>query len=119
MPTVLVVDDDPDARGLLEMFLVLQGFSVLTACNGLDALRQAHERLPSIILLDLMMPLMDGIGFRLEQQRRPSVRDIPIVCLSARPDAVQTSARLGFAECLSKPFDLDDVAAAIRRHCLA
>ena len=85
--------------------------------DGRDALRQAHETHPSIILLDLMMPVMDGIGFRREQQLRPAVRDIPIVCLSARPDAVQTAAHLGFAECLGKPFDLGDVAAAIRRHC--
>ena len=117
MPSVLVVDDDPDVRVLLETYLGLEGFDVLTACNGSDALRQLRDMRPSVILLDLMMPVMDGVEFRRQQQGQADLRDIPVVCLSARHDAQQTATVLGVAECVGKPFELEMVAAALRRHC--
>ena len=119
MPTVLVVDDDPEICQLLATFLGCAGFDVLTACDGRDALRLLAGAItqPAVILLDLMMPVMDGIEFRRHQQADVRLRDIPIVCLSARHDARQTAARLGVSEFLAKPFDLDAVAAAIWRHC--
>jgi CheY-like chemotaxis protein len=117
MPTVLVVDDDPDVRSLLEMCLGLEGFDVLTASNGRHALLTLNETHPALILLDLMMPVMDGVEFRRQQRAEPRLRDIPVVCLSARHDARQTAIALGFAGFLSKPFDLDTVVAAVRQHC--
>jgi CheY-like chemotaxis protein len=117
MPSVLVVDDDPDVRVLLEAYLELEGFDVQTAANGRDALQCLRETCPSVILLDLMMPVMDGVEFRRQQQGQPRLRDIPVVCLSARHDARQTAMRLGVAECLAKPFDLERVLAVLRRHC--
>jgi two-component system, chemotaxis family, chemotaxis protein CheY len=119
MPTVLVVDDDPDVRVLLEMCLVLEGFDVLTASNGRHALLRLTESHPALILLDLMMPVMDGVEFRREQRAQPRFRDIPVVCLSARHDARETADELGFAAFLSKPFDLETVIAAVREHCPA
>ena len=119
MTTVLVVDDDPDICALLEAFLRLADFHVVTASDGHDALRKLRVTvsLPSVILLDLMMPVMDGIEFRRHQQADLRLRDIPVVCLSARHDAQQTAMRLGLLECLGKPFELDAVLAAIFRHC--
>lgn len=117
MPSVLVVDDDPDVRVLLETYLELEGFDVLTASNGWDALLHLRHIRPSVILLDLMMPVMDGVEFRRHQQGQPTLRDIPVVCLSARHDAQQTAARLGVAECLAKPFDLETLIVVLRRHC--
>ena len=119
MPTVMVVDDDVDLCGMLEAFLGFEGFDVLTARNGSEALRQLHERRPAVILLDMMMPVMDGVEFRLHQQREPSLRDIPVVCVSARHDARHTAAKLGFAGFLSKPFSLDAVMVAVRGFCPA
>jgi len=121
MPTVLVVDDDPEVCHLLVTFLEFTGFTVLTACDGRDALHQlaCAVTLPAVILLDLMMPIMDGIEFRSHQRLDRRFRDIPIVCLSARHDARQTAARLGLSEFLPKPFELDAVVAAISRHCAA
>jgi CheY-like chemotaxis protein len=98
MPSVLVVDDDPDVRVLLETYLELEGFDVQTACNGSDALQQLRDTRPSVILLDLMMPVMDGVEFRRHQQGQPDLRDIPVVCLSARHDAQHTATVLGVAE---------------------
>lgn len=119
MPTVLVVDDDPDVRSLLEMCLGLEGFEVLTACNGRHALLRLNETHPALILLDLMMPVMDGVEFRRQQRAQPRLRDIPVICLSARHDARETAADLDFAGFLSKPFDLESVVAAVRQLCLA
>jgi CheY-like chemotaxis protein len=119
MPTVLVVDDDPDVRALLEMCLALEGFEVLTAANGRHALLRLNETAPALILLDLMMPVMDGVEFRRQQRAQPRLRDIPVLCLSARHDARKTATDLGFAGFVSKPFDLDTVIAAVREHCPA
>jgi CheY-like chemotaxis protein len=119
MPTILVVDDDPDVRTLLETYLQIEGFDVRTAGNGRDALRQLRDTHPALILLDLMMPVMDGIEFRRRQKQQPALRDIPVVCLSARHDAAQTASRLGLAACVTKPFDLEAVLRAVRQHCLA
>ena len=117
MSTVLVVDDDPDTCLLLQTYLGLAGFDVRTASNGRDALTQLAETRPSVILLDLMMPIMDGVEFRRRQQRDIRLRDSPVVCLSARHDARQTAAQLGFTEFISKPFELEALGAAVRRHC--
>ena len=117
MPSVLVVDDDPDVRGLLETYLELEGFDVLTATNGCDALARLRHARPSVILLDLMMPVMDGVEFRRQQQEQPLIRDIPVVCLSARHDARQTAAALGLTDCVTKPFDLERLIGVLRRHC--
>jgi CheY-like chemotaxis protein len=117
MPTVLVVDDDPDICGMLEVCLTLEGFDVLTACNGREALRQLHDHDPALILLDLMMPVMDGVEFRRSQQRDPRLQTIPVVCMSARYDARQTAAELGLAGCLLKPVELDVVIATVRGFC--
>jgi DNA-binding response OmpR family regulator len=116
-PIVLVVDDDPELRVLLETCLRVEGFDVRTAQNGSDALSVAQQTTPCLILLDLMMPVMDGIEFRRRQQRAPALRDVPVVCLSAHHNARQTAASLGFDDCLGKPFDLDHLIAVVRRHC--
>jgi two-component system, chemotaxis family, chemotaxis protein CheY len=121
MPTVLVVDDNPEICQMLVTFLGLAGYDVLTACDGRDALHQLARAItqPAVILLDLMMPIMDGIEFQSHHRRDARFRDIPIVCLSARHDAGQTAARLGLSEFLAKPFELDAVVAAVSRHCAA
>jgi CheY-like chemotaxis protein len=117
MPTVLVVDDDLDVRRLLEACLTAEGLEVVTARDGRDALDRLTRCHPSVILLDLMMPVMDGETFRRHQQRQPALKDIPVVCLSAQHDAPAIARRLGVRECLVKPFDLDHVIASVRRHC--
>src|SRR5215218_9707620 len=107
MPTVLVVDDDPDVRALLEMCLALEGFDVLTASNGRHALLRLNEIHPALILLDLMMPVMDGVEFRRQQREEPRLRDIPLVCLSARHAARKKANEPGFAAVHRKPLDFE------------
>lgn len=115
-PTVLVIEDDQDTREMLGRFLELEGFHVETAANG----RQALERLgsgvhASVIVLDLMMPVMDGWQFRLEQIRDASLSHIPVIVVSAagrdRIDKIKAEAYL------SKPVDLDELLERITQYC--
>ncbi len=115
-PTVLVIEDDQDTREMLGRFLELEGFNVETAANG----RQALERLgsgirASVIVLDLMMPVMDGWQFRLEQIRDASLSHIPVIVVSAagkdRIDKIKAEAYL------SKPVDLDELLERITQYC--
>lgn len=116
--TVLVVDDDRDIRDSLVEMLEHLGYAALGACNGLDALAQlrASRGLPCVILLDLMMPGMDGHGFRAAQRAEPAWADIPVIVLSAYADADAQASALG-VECLKKPLTARMLIAAVRRHC--
>jgi CheY-like chemotaxis protein len=115
--TVLVVDDERDVRQLLSTYLNLQGFSVITASNGREALTRLGEVKPCVILLDLMMPVMDGVEFRKHQQQDPRWSAIPVVCLSAKHDAPTIARALNLSDCVCKPFDIERVADLVRRHC--
>ncbi len=114
--TVLIVEDDLDTREMLGRFLELEGYRVETAENG----KRALERLGSgmgacVILLDLMMPVMDGWQFRQEQIRDASLADIPVIVVSAagreRLEKIQANAYL------SKPVDLDELLGCVTQFC--
>lgn len=111
---VLVVDDDPDSRTLLELALSLEGYVVLAAANGAEALDTARRCHPDVILLDLAMPVMDGFAFRAAQLRDPEIIDIPVICVSGRHDAVEAARGLHLAGCVGKPFALDEIVARVR-----
>ncbi len=107
--SVLVVDDDADARTLLELALSAEGLTVKSAVNGADALRVARRWRPDIILLDLAMPIMDGYAFRAAQLLDPLLAAIPVICVSGRHDVEQAVRRLRMAACVPKPFCLSEV----------
>jgi DNA-binding response OmpR family regulator len=115
MSNVLVVDDDPDARTLLEMALGAKGHVVFVAANGAEALPIARAYHPDIILLDLAMPVMDGFAFRAAQLLEPELADIPVICVSGRHDSMQVARTLHLADCVSKPFGLDEVIHRVER----
>jgi CheY-like chemotaxis protein len=106
---VLVVDDDSDARTLLEMALSAEGYLVRSAANGADALRVLRRWRPHVILLDLAMPVMDGFAFRAAQLLDPSLAAIPVICVSGRHDAEQAARELHLAGCVPKPFALTEI----------
>jgi CheY-like chemotaxis protein len=113
---VLVVDDDADIRDSLREVLEDEGYEVACVGNGqeaLDHLKAASPR-PCVILLDLMMPVMDGWQFRKEQKQHPEIADIPLVVITAtgkRPVLVDA------AELVMKPLDLNRLFEAIERYC--
>jgi CheY-like chemotaxis protein len=112
---IMVVDDHEDARELLSMVLSLEGYDPITAENGLVALHLARQDRPCLILLDIMMPVLDGLGFRKAQLGDPEIASIPVVCLSAITNqAVKDQLE---AECLSKPVDIEQLLGLVRRHC--
>ena len=113
LPPVLIVEDDPDSRNMLAALLGLHGYRTVTAANGLEALEMARRERPAVILLDLMMPVMDGQTFRREQLGDATLAAIPIVVLSAHARTAELARELGASTHLLKPFDLDQLLRAI------
>lgn len=117
MPTVLVVDDDADFRRLLKLWLNANGYDVSEAPNGLEALRVMSRSKPCLILLDLMMPVLDGRGFRAQQLRNPQLAGIPVLCVSAAHEAENVARELGTAGCITKPIEMDSLVDRVRKFC--
>jgi len=110
---VLVVDDDASIQGFLAEALADEGYSVRTASNGREALSILETWRPDIILLDLMMPEMDGWGFRVQQRTMLGVANVPVIVLSATRDLNAKAAELEPAQVFAKPFDLDALLSTI------
>jgi CheY-like chemotaxis protein len=112
---VLIVDDDVDIRDLLAETLAETGFDVATACNGLEALTalRCEQVKPAAILLDLMMPVMDGYGFLDQRRVDPALASIPIAIVTAGHGIDRD--RLGHdVPILHKPFDVQELLGVLR-----
>jgi len=111
--TILVVDDKANVRQLLDEYLTQQGFHVVTATNGREALYAARQENPDVILLDIMMPEMDGLQF-LEHYRRE--KSVPVIILTARDEETDTvvGLELGADDYVLKPFRVRELVARIR-----
>jgi CheY-like chemotaxis protein len=113
---VLLVEDDVDSREMLAMWLELDGYRVLQAGNGAEALRVLAEAAiprPSLILLDVEMPVMDGERFREIQEHDADLGGIPVALISASPRADEVAARHGTLPVLRKPCDVEAVSALV------
>jgi DNA-binding response OmpR family regulator len=114
---ILVVDDEESVRQLFQIVLKHEGYEVLLAANGAEALIAAHNEQPDIIILDWMMPMLDGLAV-LQQLRKDEVTaHIPIVMLTAKQSENDMSAALvsGADVYLTKPFEPQDVLAVLAR----
>jgi two-component system response regulator MprA len=109
---VLVVDDDPDILQTLALCLSTEGYNVLMAANGQEALDVLSREKPAVVLLDLMMPVMDGWQFVSELEKRGG-RDMPLLILSADRSVQQHSSKLRADAYLAKPFDLDELLGKV------
>ncbi|MFA5843932.1 MAG: ATPase, T2SS/T4P/T4SS family [Coriobacteriia bacterium] len=117
-PVVLTVDDDPDLLDLHERVLEAAGYEVATARDGEEGLRVAEERDPDVVLLDLMMPRMDGFAFCERLLTRPGARQVPVVFVTAvggEQDRARAFA-VGAADYLVKPVMPADLVSAVERH---
>jgi CheY-like chemotaxis protein len=113
---VFVVEDDVDTRDMLGKFLELEGFQVEVASNGKQALdRLAAGVHPCVILLDLMMPVMDGWQFRREQARHREIAEIPVIVVSAAGRERMTE--IDANAYLSKPVDLEQLLERVSQYC--
>jgi CheY-like chemotaxis protein len=116
-PTVLIVDDTPDGREIYSMHLQHRGFTVLTACDGNEGVEVAREKQPDIVIMDLAMARLDGLGATRRLKRDARTRRIPVVILTAFPEkAVQQRAmEAGASVFLTKPCLPDQLEDHIRR----
>ena len=113
---VLIVEDDEDLREMMAQLLTLEGFHTATVANGREALEYLHEESkPDVILLDLMMPVMDGWEFRRQQQADPVLAPVPVIVLSALDQARASS--LEADAFLKKPLDFDRLLSLVRAYC--
>jgi two-component system, chemotaxis family, chemotaxis protein CheY len=111
--TVLVVDDDPDIRESLRMLLEDEGYRVETAADGAEAVAAMRSQAPSFVILDLMMPVMDGweVAARMTDDERLAA--IPVCVVTATPEW----APAGWACVLPKPVDVSRLLALVQRRC--
>ena len=118
---VLVVEDDELIRDSLVEYLDEQGYQAVGAVDGVDALDKLRRGgpLPCVIVLDLMMPNMDGRAFRQEQLRDAQLAPIPVVVLSAYRDVAKNAADLAVEHFLAKPLKLASLLELVQRHCPA
>ena len=112
---ILVVDDSDDMRDLWNLWLTAHGFSVLEAQNGAEALHQVDERPPDLVLLDVMMPVMDGLETLRRLRAHAATSSVPVIMLSAQDEAGARRARdLRPDLYLRKPIAPDDLLWHIR-----
>jgi CheY-like chemotaxis protein len=115
---ILVVEDDEEMSETLCEALTDQGYEPVAAANGQEALDQlrAWSQPPSVILLDLSMPILDGRAFRSAQLADPAFRAIPVIVLTAQSDVEKVCADMEVDAYLRKPVRLDPLLSLIRRH---
>jgi CheY-like chemotaxis protein len=113
---VLVVDDDQDIRDALCELLHDEGYCAVSAANGAEALTYLRSReLPCVILLELMMPVMDGWEFRRQQQGDPKLSAIPVVAITAAGD--YRASTIAVDRILPKPLQLDSILETLETYC--
>lgn len=115
MPSVLVVDDERDIREAVTEALVQAGFDVIGARDGEEGLRKLHAFHPSVVLLDLTMPGMNGWQFREAQRADPDVAAIPVIVVTA----LGCQPELDAADTIQKPFGIEELLRAVTRYARA
>jgi CheY-like chemotaxis protein len=111
---ILVVDDDVDIRDTLHSILEEEGYSVECAANGNEALSSLRAARPCLILLDLMMPEMNGWDFHAHKQQDPQLADIPVLVISASESLQSLDHTVGF---IRKPLSLEDLLDVVEKYC--
>lgn len=117
MARVLVADDEPEVLQLVTTVLEMAGHEVVTATDGAEALAAAVETRPDVVILDIMMPRMDGLTALGQFRQGPLTKDIPVVLLTAKKSAldVEVGMKAGAAGYLTKPFNRRELESEIKR----
>lgn len=115
MSTVLVVEDDPNVRGLLQTLLLSEGYTVVTADDGIGGLLKATSSPPALILLDVMMPDLGGVRVLDELQADPALQSVPVMIVTGTVDAVpMLRERIGEENVVVKPFGVEALLTRVR-----
>jgi CheY-like chemotaxis protein len=112
---ILVVDDDPYLLGLIVDVLTIEGYQVVGARNGAEAMRSITEARPRVVLLDMQMPVLDGWEF--VNLMRDNGLNLPVVIMTGSHNAHDWAAQVKADDYLGKPFDLDDLISKVARFC--
>jgi CheY-like chemotaxis protein len=113
---ILVVDDNPDIRETVCLVLAAGGYQAAEAANGQEAIDWLHrEAAPTVILLDLTMPVMDGYQFLTAKEADPALTDLPVVVISSLRDSARLVLGHQVSECLPKPFSTSALFDAVER----
>ena len=113
-PLILIVEDDPTVSSLLETLMQMEGYETQTAKDGLEGLLKAEFRHPSLILLDVMMPNVDGERVMAEMEQRPELANVPILIVTGRADAHAAFDKVvGHDNVITKPFDAGALARRV------
>lgn len=120
-PTILIVDDEPDVVTLWQRALVMEGFDVIPAFDGISALDIAEAEKPDLVLLDIMMPMMSGFEACRLLKNNPQTQDIPVLCVTSaqNPEVRKNVENAGAQGLLIKPFTTKELIAQINRHLAA
>jgi two-component system cell cycle response regulator DivK len=113
--TVLVVEDEGDIRALLRAVLEAEGYRVVEASTGRDAVAVAAETRPRLILMDISLPLLDGLSATRLIKADEALRDVPVLAVSAYDSVRRRAVRAGCTDLVAKPIDLDKLKATVRR----
>lgn len=118
---ILVVDDDPNSLDIVRTFLESRGYTVFTAIDGKDALAKLEEVHPALMLLDVMMPGMDGWEVARVVKNHPNFKDVRVIMLTARSDFTDKhqGLRAGADDYIVKPIRLDELARRVERNLKA
>lgn len=116
-PVLLIADDDPEILAMLSLRLSKKGYTVVEAVDGIQTLRQAREKNPDLVILDVMMPGKNGWEVARELRADPQLRNVGIVMLTAIGEKVNelTSPLYGADEYVDKPFDFADLEARLKK----
>lgn len=115
---ILVIEDDFEFREVLRELFCLEGYEVLTAVDGADAMRQLQQGArPGLILLDLIMPGIDGFQFRESQKLYPELAEIPVIVISGMGGLEALNSTLGCQDVMRKPLELDVILSTVRHYC--
>lgn len=116
MSCILIVEDDMDIREALEQILEGEGYEVVSAPNGKVALDRMRECKPQLVLLDLMMPVMNGWQFRQSQRQDEALAQVPVVIISADGSARREATAMGVQGFMQKPIELEDLLGVVATH---
>lgn len=113
---ILVVDDESEIRDVITTVLEMAGYETVTARNGheaMETLLSSEDRLPAAIILDFVMPVMDGVEFRLKQRSDPALSHIPVILMTANNLVIDAAQDLGVLCILPKPFESARMLASV------
>lgn len=116
-PRILVIDDEEKIRKMLTIHLTAEGYEVVTAANGFEALRDMEKINPDAIITDIVMPKVSGLEFTQALKNKTETRGIPIIVISAFSDreTVDTARKLGAVKFLAKPFAIKSLLEAVKK----